>query len=66
METVNFSMLSGFTDLAYDGTLTFAGALKRFFIETDKNGNNIGISKNCNETTRLSYSARSSSRNTPP
>jgi hypothetical protein len=22
METVNFSMLSGFTDLAYDGTLT--------------------------------------------
>lgn len=55
METVNFSMLSGFTDLAYDGTLTFAGALKRFFIETDKNGNNIGISKNCNETTRLSY-----------
>ena len=55
METVNYSMLSGFTDLAYDGTLTFAGALKRFFIETDKNGNNIGISKNCNETTRLSY-----------
>lgn len=41
--------------LAYDGELTFAGMLRKYFIENDEFGNNVGISKRWNDDTKGTY-----------
>ena len=40
---------------AYDGSYTFVGVLRRYFVEYDKFGNNNGITKHCNDATKKAY-----------
>lgn len=40
---------------AYDGTLTFVGVLRRYFVDYDEFGNNNGISKYYNDNTKKAY-----------
>lgn len=44
-----------YPSLAYDGEPTFAGVLRKYFIEWNDFGNNIGISKRWNDATKASY-----------
>ena len=41
--------------LAYDGSFTFVGMLRKYFVEQDDFGNNIGISKRWNDDTKGTY-----------
>ena len=43
--------------IAYDGSLTFVGVLRRYFVDYDQFGNNNGISKNWNDNTKSSFIA---------
>ena len=40
---------------AYDGSLTYVGVLRRYFVDYDELGNNNGITKHCNDDTKKSY-----------
>ena len=40
---------------AYDGSHTFVGVLRRYFVDYDEYGNNTGITKYCNDDTKKSY-----------
>lgn len=40
---------------AYDGSLTYVGVLRRYFVDYDEFGNNNGITKHCNDDTKKSY-----------
>lgn len=41
--------------LGYDGEFTFAGMLRKYFIDWDEFGNNIGVSKRWNDDTKATY-----------
>lgn len=43
--------------IAYDGSLTFVGVLRRYFVDYDQFSNNNGISKNWNDNTKSSFIA---------
>ncbi len=43
------------SDLAYDGSFTFLGILRKYFFEYDMLGRNIGISRHWNATTKKTY-----------
>jgi len=40
---------------AYDGSPTYVGVLRRYFVDYDELGNNNGITKHCNDDTKKSY-----------
>ena len=53
---ITFSVPPGlFPGLAYDGTLTFSGILQSYFTIADATGQNIGISRGCNDNTAAQY-----------
>lgn len=48
------SVATVYPSLAYDGELTFAGLLQKYFVERDSKHQNTGISRNWNQKTALS------------
>ena len=54
MENV-ISISPEFPGNAYDGSLTYVGVLRRYFVDYDELGNNNGITKRCNDNTKKAY-----------
>ena len=48
---MSISIASDCPSVAYDGELTFAGLIQKYFVEFDSKHNNVGISRNWNEKT---------------
>lgn len=53
--STKYIIAPNFPGEAADGSLSFAGILRKYFIEEDITGKNIGISKSWNENTRSAF-----------